>query len=81
MITIFKGNEKIVCTKTTFEEQFKHLGYQIASKDKEATKKVASLSNEEIQDKEKKEDVEKDVLTEKYKLDDTPKTKRGKKGK
>ena len=55
MITIVKGTDKIVCTKGTFEEQYKCLGYQIASEKKEATKKVASIVNEEKGNKEIKE--------------------------
>lgn len=63
MITIIKGEEKIVCTKNTFEEQYKPLGYQIASKKKEATKQVASIIKEE-----NKENQEKEKINEKYKL-------------
>lgn len=43
MITIVKGNDKIVCSYGTYEDQYKKLGYLPAScKEKEATKKVAS---------------------------------------
>ena len=63
MITIIKGEERIVCTKNTFEEQYKPLGYQIASKKKEATKQVASIIKEE-----NKENQEKEKINEKYKL-------------
>ena len=80
MITIEKGNEKIVCTKGTFEEQYKHLGYQIASEKKEATKKVASVLNEDKAQKEEKvkeEAVkEEEKIKEKYGLKKT--TKKGK---
>lgn len=72
MITIVKGNDKIVCTKGTFEEQYKILGYHIASEEKEATKKVASNVNKE--EKEIEQDEEK--ITEKYGLKKT--TKKGK---
>lgn len=66
MITIVRGNDKIVCTKGTFEEQYKILGYQIASEKKEATEKVASFENkEEIKEEEKTVDFEEE-LTEKY---------------
>lgn len=73
MITIEKGEHKLTCTTRTYEEQFKQLGYRIASDKKEATKKVASsLDNQE---KNKEEE-----LTEKYGLE-TKKTKTSKKGK
>lgn len=67
MVTIVKGNEKIICTRGTYEEQYKHLGYRLASKDeKEATNKVASILKVE---KEANEDeAEKDELTSKYGL-------------
>ena len=74
MITIEKGEHKLVCTQKTYEEQFKSLGYQIASEKKEATKKVASsLDNREDKVKEEEE------LTKKYGLN--KKTKTSKKGK
>ena len=74
MITIKRGTDKIVCTKRTFEEQYKILGYQIASEEKEATEKVASFDKEE--DKKKEEiEIEKaleenleEELEEKYKI-------------
>lgn len=72
MITIVKGNDKIVCTKGTFEEQYKILGYQIASEKKEATEKVASIVNKE----EKKEELdtkEEEKINEKYGLKRTAK--------
>lgn len=59
MITIVKGNEKIVCTRGTYEDQYAQLGYLPASEiEKEATKKVASSLKEE-----KKEE---DEISEKY---------------
>lgn len=73
MITVFRGNEKIVCTKSTYEDQLKHLGYQIASEKKEAKETLASFDKKE----EKNEDVEYEKISEKYKLD----TKVGKKKK
>lgn len=74
MITIVKGKEKIVCTKGIFEEQYKSLGYQIASKKKEATKNVASILKKE-DNKEKKEiKKEQEKISKKYKLN----TKKGK---
>lgn len=43
MITIVKGNNKIVCSQKTYEYQYKQLGYLPASeKKKEAKKEVAS---------------------------------------
>lgn len=79
MITIVKGKEKIICTKGTFEEQYKHLGYQIASEKKEATNKVASILKEENQEKTLKDiepkEEEKQKLNKKYGIE----TKKGKK--
>lgn len=82
MITIIKGNDKIVCTKGTFEEQYKSLGYQIASDDKEATEKVASVFNKDEKKKEKKSKIsqednkDNEEINEKYGLKKT--TKKGK---
>jgi hypothetical protein len=79
MITIVDktGKDKIVCTKGTFEEQYKVLGYRIASNEKEATKEVASIDK---QDKKiEKTDVEKtdeEKISEKYITGKT--TKKGK---
>ncbi len=67
MITIKKDGHTVICTHKTYEEQFKNLGYQIASEDKEATEKVASL----IDNKEEKIEEKKT----------TKKTKTSKKGK
>lgn len=79
MVTIVKGKEKIVCTKGLFEEQYKHLGYQIASDKKEATNKVASIVEEESQEKTlkdiNKESEEENKINEKYGL----KPKKGRK--
>lgn len=77
MITIIKGTDKIVCTKGTFEEQYKSLGYQIASEKKEATKEVASIVNkEESKIEETVENNEEEKINEKYGLKKT--TKKGK---
>ena len=84
MITIVKGNEKIVCTKGIFEEQYKSLGYQIASKNKEATNKVASsvlkeeANNEEktLKDLQEEEIKSEEKISEKYGLKKN--TKKGK---
>lgn len=65
MITVFRGNEKIICTEKTYEDQLKHLGYQIASEKKEAKENLASFDKKE----EKNEDVEYEKISEKYKLD------------
>ena len=68
MVTIVKGNQKIVCTKGTFEEQYKQLGYRLASKDeKEATDKVAS-SFKKVEKEANDDEAEKDELTSKYGL-------------
>jgi hypothetical protein len=66
MITIVKGTDKIVCTKGTFEEQYKCLGYQIASNKKEATKEVASILDKEKKEKSKKEKT--DISNEEEKI-------------
>ena len=82
MITIVKGNDKIVCTKGTFEEQYKILGYQIASEKKEATEKVASFEKEEdkkeeeIEVEEALEENLEEELEEKYKINRTVGRKR-----
>lgn len=68
MITIVKGNDKIVCTKGTFEEQYKILGYQIASEKKEAAEEVASFENKEEENKEEKAVNFEEELTEKYQI-------------
>lgn len=79
MITIIKGEQKIICTQKTYEEQYKDLGYQIASEKKEATKEVASILKEEKKDKNSKiitEEIEENnKINEKYGL----KPKKGKK--
>lgn len=80
MVTIVKGKEKIVCTKGLFEEQYKNLGYQIASEKKEATKKVASILKEEENQEKTLKDISKkseedSKINEKYGL----KPKKGKK--
>jgi len=72
MITIVKGNDKIVCTKGTFEEQYKILGYQIASEKKEATEKVASIVNKE-ENKKELDTKEEEKINEKYGLKRTAK--------
>lgn len=75
MITIIKGNEKIVCTKGTFEEQYKSLGYQIASENKGATKDVAPIVESEekeeakvLKDLKENQIKEETKINEKYKL-------------
>ena len=74
MITIVKGTDKIVCTRGTFEEQYKILGYQIASEKKEAAEKVASFEKEE--DKKDEEIALEEELEEKYKINRTAGRKR-----
>lgn len=67
MVTIVKGKEKIVCTRETYEEQYKNLGYREASEnEKEAVVETAS-SFEEKQTKNDEED-EKEKLSTKYGL-------------
>lgn len=72
MITIVKGSSKLVVTKGTYEEQYKKLGYSIASDKKEATKKVASSDNIKVNKEEnldkliEKDNQEKENLSEKY---------------
>lgn len=51
MITAIKGSSKLLITKGTFEEQLKPLGYQIASEDKGATRKVAPLIENKEEEK------------------------------
>lgn len=70
MVTIVKGNQKIVCTKGTFEEQYKQLGYRLASEDKkEATKEVASsFENKEEKSPEDENEEDKEELSAKYGL-------------
>lgn len=68
MITIVKGNEKIICTRGTYEEQYKDLGYRVASENKkEATIEVASSFEKDIKEV-NDEDKEKDELSTKYGL-------------
>lgn len=65
MITIEKGESKIICTKLAYEEQYKPLGYQIASENKGATEKTEAplLKKEEekgikeISNEEEKEEI------------------------
>lgn len=70
MITIVdeKGKNKIICTKGTYEEVYKSLGYRLASKnEKEATDEVAS-SFLKIEKEVSDEDDEKEELSSKYGL-------------
>ncbi len=75
MVTIVKGDSKIIVTKGTFESQFKPLGYQIASEEKGADKKSAPISvkseiKEEVEEDNKEEKVveeqQKEKIQEKY---------------
>ena len=69
MITIVKGKEKIVCTVQTFHEQYEQLGYQIASNDKGATKKVAPIIKEDKnQDKKELKDIKEEQKSEEKKI-------------
>lgn len=81
MITVVKGNSKIVVTKATYEEQLKKLGYQIASESKGATKQVAPLldiKEEKIELKQDSQEEEKESLSEKFGLSEKKTTKKGK---
>ena len=62
MITVVKGSSKVVCTKGTFEEQLKPLGYRLASEVKEAVRSTASLLDK------KEENKEQEDLSEKFGL-------------
>ena len=79
MITIIKGKEKIVCTYGTFQEQYKQLGYQIASNKEEATPNVASFieekDNQKVEENKKDEELENEKIMEKYGLNKKTKTK------
>ena len=71
MITIEKGDSKIICTKLAFDEQFKPLGYHIASENKGAAEKTEAplLKKEEEKDiKEINKDEEKEQIKAKYGL-------------
>ena len=68
MITIVKGNDKIVCSYDTYDTQYRNLGYRLASDEKkEAEKQTASSFEEKVEKLEKEED-EKEKLSEKYGL-------------
>lgn len=67
MITIVKGNSKLIVTRGQFEDEFEELGYHEAFEKKEATKTVASLNKEKGEDKkEEQEDKENKELDEKF---------------
>ena len=71
MITIEKGNHKIICSKLAYEEQFKSLGYQIASENKGAAEKTEAplFKKEEEKDIKKiNKDEEKEQIKAKYGL-------------
>ena len=66
MITIVKGNNRIVCSYKTYEDQFKQLGYVPVSETKKATvKKVEPVVTAKIeQTEEKVAEPEKEVTDE-----------------
>jgi len=75
MITVRKGNDEIVCTKDTYEDQYKRLGYQIVSNiKKEAIDEIASLNKEkivedsqkEMQEEKEQEQIENQKIVAKY---------------
>ena len=53
MVTIVKGNEKIVCSYKTYDEQFRQLGYTLASENKETAKAVDLPKEEKATEEEK----------------------------
>lgn len=61
MITIVKGNNRIVCSYKTYEDQFKQLGYLPVTEEKTETKKVVEVEKEEKAGEELKEKVEEKV--------------------
>jgi hypothetical protein len=71
MITIVRGSSKLVVTRGAYEEQYKKLGYQIASENKGAAKKVAPLlekkEEKQVEESSFKKDEEED-LSEKFGL-------------
>lgn len=77
MITIVKGSSKLLVSKGTYEEQYKKLGYQLASENKGATKKVAPLKKEEDNKQTSLLEKEEEKISEKFGL----KTSNSKKGK
>ena len=81
MITIVKGSSKLVVTNGAYEEQYKKLGYQIASTKKGATKSVAPLLENKEEEKPNTSlfDNEEENLSKKFGLKGTKST--SKKGK
>ena len=72
MITIVRGNEKIVCSYKTYEDQFKQHGYVIASEVKKAPVKktevkVEPVLKEEVKE-EAKEQIQEETKTEEEKI-------------
>lgn len=65
MITIVKGNDKIVCSYGTYENQFKNLGYRLASEEKKEAEVKPASSLKEVNKEEKSDE---DKLSEKYGL-------------
>ena len=76
MVTIVKGNEKIVCSYKTYEDQFKQYGYVIASEVKKAPVKktevkVEPVLKEEVKEEAKeetKEQIQEETKTEEEKI-------------
>lgn len=67
MITIIKGKEQIVCSRKTYEEQYKPLGYLLASESKrETTKRVASPAKKEEKQEIEEDKKEIEKISEKY---------------
>ena len=67
MITIVKGKNKIICSKGTYEEQYKQLGYlPISERKRETTKKVASPAKKEEKQEIEEDKKEIEKISEKY---------------
>lgn len=47
MVTIVKGNEKIVCSYKTYDDQYRQLGYELVSEKKEEVKQKVTAPVEE----------------------------------
>lgn len=58
MITIVKGNNRIVCSYKTYEDQFKQLGYLPVTEEKTETKKVVEVEKEEKAEENITENIE-----------------------
>lgn len=64
MITIAKGNERIVCSYKTYDEQFRQLGYEPVADKKTAEKKAAVKVTDKKVEEKVEEVVEEKVVEE-----------------